>query len=221
MRKKIWVVVSAAVFTLIILLGFRWAEREHYFDLTSVRIDNSFLVDSTEIAQVLEPCFGLSLLDFQTDSLLAEISEIPGVDSVALDIQLPNTIVLTFKVSKPAVVLVSTSLRLPVTTKGIALPLAWANPTLPEIQITGEPDSLSICSSINLLLKRELQGIVFQLSEDMVTIVDGDIQILLDPAHLDDSWLRWQAIRTLLTDRTDEVDLRFSDQAILRVSEES
>ncbi len=221
MRRKIWVVVSAAVFTLIVLLGFRWAERKNYFDLTSVRIDNSFLVDSAEIARILEPCFGMSLLHFQEDSLLAELGKISGVDSVCMDIYLPDTIVLTFSVSEPAVVLVGNSSRLPVTTDGVGLPINWENALLPEIQIMGEPDSAFICSAINLLLKRELQRVIIEVSDNNVTIVDGEIQILLDPEHLDDSWLRWLSIKNLLTDRTEEVDLRFAGQAILRVSEES
>ncbi len=221
MPKKIWVVISAAVFTLIVLLGFRWAERENYFDLTTVRVDNSFLVDSAEIARILEPCFGISLLDFQKDSLLKELGKVSGVDSVCMDIILPNTIVLTFSVSKPAVVLVANSSRLPVTTNGVGLPVNWENALLPEIQITGEPDSTFICSAINLLLKRELQRVIIEVSENNVTIVDGEIRILLDPEHLDESWLRWLSIKNLLTDRTDEVDLRFAGQAILRTSEES
>lgn len=221
MRKKIWVVVSAAIFTLIVLLGFRWAERKDYFDLTSVRIDNSFLVDSAAIAKALEPCFGRSLLGFQEDSLLAEIARIPGVDEVRMEIRLPDTIVLTLSVSKPAVVLINDSSRLPVTSNGTSLPLSWGNSLLPEIQITGQPDSTFICSAIDLLLKRELQDVTFLVSENMVTIVDGEVNIFLDPEHLDDSWLRWLSIQNLLTDRTEEVDLRFTDQAILRASEES
>ena len=221
MRKKIWVVISSAIFTLIVLLGFRWAERKNYFDLTSVRVDNSFLVDSVEIARILEPCFGMSLLDFQKDSLLAELEQVPGVNSVCIDIYLPDTIVLTFSVSKPAVVLVSNSSRLPVTTDGVGLPINWENTLLPEIQITGEPDSAIICSAINLLLKRELQRVIIEVSENNVTIVDGEIKILLDPEHLDDSWLKWLSVKNLLTDRTEEVDLRFTGRAILRASEES
>lgn len=221
MRKKIWVVVSAAIFTLIVLLGFRWAERKSYFDLTSVRVDNSFLVDSAEIARVLEPCFGMSLLNFQEDSLLEQIGRIPGVDDVSLEVRLPDTIVLTLFVSKPAVVLINNSTRLPVTSKGTSLPVNWGNSSLPEIQITGNPDSTFICSAINLLLKRKLQDITFLVSENRVTIVDSEVNILLDPEHLDDSWLRWVSIQNLLTDGTEEVDLRFKDQAILRASEES
>ena len=208
--------------TLLLLLGIRWAERDNRLNLTMVRIDNSSLVDSVEIAEVLRPCFGSSLLKLDIDSLQAALQVIEGVDSVSVKIQYPETLIITFFSNEPAVILAYGDREIPVTVSGEHLPQSWGNDELPVLNIVGEPDKEVIESALDLFFKHELSNSVsMQVCERKIVVTENSIRIIIDPARASENWMSWQSIRTIITDRTDEVDLRYHNQAVLRSTEET
>ena len=209
MRKGLRLTSILLVFTLLLLLGVRWAERENRLNLAQARIDNSGLVDSVEIAEILKPCFGRSLLKLDTDSLQSRLLAIEGVDSVSIRIRYPDTIVISMATRRPAAILAYSSGLIPVTLCGDHLPVEWGNDQLPVINIEGDPEVEIISSALDLLIKRE------------IVVTDKGIRIILDPGRAAENWFRWRSIGTMITDRTDEVDLRYHDQAVLRSTEET
>jgi len=221
-RKGLRLTSILLVFTLLLLLGVRWAERENRLNLAQARIDNSGLVDSVEIAEILKPCFGRSLLKLDTDSLQSRLLAIEGVDSVSIRIRYPDTIVISMATRRPAAILAYSSGLIPVTLCGDHLPVEWGNDQLPVINIEGDPEVEIISSALDLLIKRELNdSVLIQVSSREIVVTDKGIRIILDPGRAAENWFRWRSIGTMITDRTDEVDLRYHDQAVLRSTEET
>ncbi len=222
MRKGLRLTSILLVFTLLLILGARWLEREGHLNLAMVRIDNSGLVDSVRIAEILKPFFGSSLLKLEMDSLKSGLLAIDGVDSIFIRIRYPDTIIISMTAREPAAVLAYSGRSIPVTVSGDHLPAEWGNDRLPVINIVGDPETETISSALNLLIKRELNGsVLIQVSSREIVVTENGIRIILDPSRAAETWLRWRSISTMITDRTDEVDLRYRDQAVLRSTEET
>ncbi len=222
MKKGLRLTSILLVFTMLLLLGVRWAERDNRLNLTRVRIDNSSLVDSVAIAEVLRPYFGSSLLKLDTDFLKNQLQAIEGVDSVSVVIHYPETIHVSFSTRKPAVILAYSSREIPVTVSGDHLPADWVNDQLPVIEVVGDPDASVIESALLLLTMYPLSpSVSMQVSNREIVVTDNGLRIILDPERAAENWLSWRRISTIIPDRTDEVDLRYKDQAVLRFSEET
>jgi len=221
--KKLLLFTSVAVVVaVLLLLGVRWAERNNRINLTRVRIDNSCMVDSAGIAEVLRPYFGVSLLKLNTDSLRSEMQNLPGVDSVTVSIQYPETIVVTFTTGKPAFVLDYGFIQVPVTLRGELLPAGWINSELPVITIVESPDSSVIASAINLFSKYQFErSLSVQVRNSSIVVTQNGIRIVIDPDRALENWRNWRTVSTIVPEQIDEVDLRFSHQAVMRSSEET
>lgn len=222
MKKGLRITTLLLVFTVFLLLGVRWAERDNRLNLTVVRIDNSSLVDSAAIAEILRPYMGVSLLKINTDSLEAALLTLGGVDSVSVSIEYPETIIVLFSTRAPAVLLAYSSGTVPVTQSGDVLPAYWGNDQMPVISITGTPDERVIRYAIDLFIKHEFSHLVsMRVSNQKIVLVENGIRIILDPERARENWLSWQGIRGILGDTVDEVDLRYGNQAVLRSTEET
>jgi cell division septal protein FtsQ len=180
------------------------------------------MVDSADIAEVLRPYFGVSLLKLNADSLGAELQNLPGVDRVAVHIQYPETIVVTFTTGKPAFVLNYGLVQVPVTLRGELLPADWVNSELPVITIVESPDSSVIASAINLFSKYQFDGSVsVQVGNSSIVVTQNGIRIVIDPDRALENWRNWRTVSTIVTEQINEVDLRFSRQAVMRSTEET
>lgn len=221
-KKGLRITILLLVFTVFLLLGVRWAERDNRLNLTMVRIDNSSLVDSAVIAEELRPYLGRSLLKINTDSLEAVLLTLGGVDSVSVRIEYPETIIVLFSTRAPAVLLAYSSGTVPVTRSGHVLPVSWGNDQLPVIRITGTPDERVIRSALDLFIKYEFSHFVsMSVSNNAIVLVENGTRIILDPDQATENWLSWQSIREIIGHRIDEVDLRYGGQAVLRSTEET
>ncbi|MCK5787109.1 MAG: hypothetical protein KAH54_11210 [Candidatus Sabulitectum sp.] len=220
MKKGLRLTSIVLLLTVLFLLGVRWAERDGRLDLVRARIDNSGLVDSVKVAELLRPYFGRSLLKLDADSLVILLSSIAGVDSAEINIRYPDAIVVLLVTREPAAVLAYSDNRMvPVTVSGDPLPLQWRNDQLPVITVVEDPEHAVIASALDLLIKMELVSLVsIQVSNRKITVTENDIRIVLNPEQATESWLRWRSINSMVTDRTSEVDLRFKDQAVFRES---
>ena len=222
MKKGLILTTSLAVLTVLLLLGIRWAERDNRLNLTRVRIDNSSLVDSVKIAEVLLACFGVSLLKLDTESLQQSLLAVEGVDSVEIKIQYPETLVITFSTREPSVILQYNNRSIPVTLCGDPLPIEWGNDQLPVIEVVGEPERKVINAALDLFIKRELNGSAsIQVSSRQIVLTENGRRIVLDPERADENWVTWQSISSIVTEHTDVIDLRYRNQAVLRSAEES
>jgi len=222
MKNLLKLTSALIVFAALLLLGVRWAERNNRINLTRVRIDNSCMVDSAEIASVLQPCFGVSLLKLNTDSLRSEMQNLPGVELVTVRVQYPETIVVTFTTGKPAFVLNYGSVQVPVTNRGELLPAGWINSELPVITIVETPDSSAIATAINLISKYGFdRSVPVLVSNSSIVVTQDGIRIVIDPARALENWRNWLTVSTIVTEQIDEVDLRFRHQAVMRSTEET
>ncbi len=222
MKKGLIFTAALALFTALLLLGVRWAERDNRLNLTRVRIDNSSLVDSLKISEVLMPCFGVSLLKLDTDSLQQSLLAVEGVDSVEIRVHYPETLVITFSTREPSVILEYSDRSIPVTPSGDPLPVEWGNDQLPVIEIIGEPERKVINAALDLFIQRELNGSAsMQVSSREIVLTENGKRIILDPSRADESWAMWQSISSVVTEQTDVVDLRYRDLAVLRSTEET
>ncbi len=222
MKKGLRITTLMVVFTVFLLLGVRWAERDNRLNLTMVRIDNSSLVDSTAIAEILRPYMGRSLLRINTDSLEAALQALGGVDSVSVRIEYPETIIALFSTRAPAVLLEYSSGTVPVTRSGDVLPAYWGNDQMPVISINGTPDERVIRSALDLFIKHEFGHFVsMRVSNQEIVLIENGIRIILDPESARENWLSWQGIKGIIDSRVDEVDLRYVNQAVLRSTEET
>lgn len=223
MKKSVRVTSILLLFTMLLILGIRWAERDNRLNLTMVRIDNSSLVDSVKIAEVLRPYFGSSLLRLDTDTLKVNLQAIEGVDSVFVKTLYPETLLITFSTRKPAVILVYSGGReIPVTASGDHLPDDWKNNQLPVINISGDPGRETITSALNLLFDHDLANSAsIQVINNEIVVTESGVRIILDPERAEENWMSWRNISTIINSRTHEVDLRYMNQAVLRSTEES
>lgn len=222
MKKGLHLTLAFLVITALLLLGIRWAERDDRLNLLFARIDNSGLVDSVDIAEALKPYFGTSMLKLDTESLELRLLAIEGVDSVSVTICYPETLIISFETRKPAAILAYGTDLIPVTVSGDHLPVDWYSDTLPVVAIEGYPDHEVISSALRLLIKRQVShSVSFEVSSSGITIEDNGVQVILNPGKAAENWVQWQTIKTMITDQTDEVDLRFANQAVLRSAEET
>ncbi len=90
MKKRMIILSSVLLLVLVGYLALRWADRNGRFDLYTARIDNSGPVDSCLVAEILEPCFGRSLLELDRDSLEGELAGIEGLRSVSVTFSYPT-----------------------------------------------------------------------------------------------------------------------------------
>jgi cell division septal protein FtsQ len=210
------------VTAILLLLGVRWAERDNRVNFTLARIDCSGLVDSTEIAEALRPYFGRSLFKLNTDSVMLAMQALGGVDSVSVEIQYPETVVISFATGKPSFVLDYGIERIPVTASGEYLPADWANDTLPVITVLEDPDSSVVASAVNLFSKHGFDSSdSIQVSSREIVVIENGTRVILDPESVLENWHSWQTVSTVVSDRIDEVDLRFMHQAVMRSAEET
>lgn len=218
MKKGLRLTSILSLLTMLILLGVRWAERSDRLNLIRVRVDNSGLADSVEIAEILRPYFGNSLLKLDTDSMELELLSVAGVDSVSVKIHYPDEIVVSLLTREPAAILAYSSGRfVPVTLHGDPLPAHWGNDNLPVISIEEEPELEVIVAALDLLIKRALiHSVSIQVTNREIVITQNGIRVILDPGQTTENWLRWRSISTMIKDGTIEVDLRFHDQVVLR-----
>ncbi len=222
MKKGLHLTLALLVITALLLLGIRWAERDDRLNILFARIDNSSLVDSVDIAEALQPYFGTSLLKLDTDSLELRLLAIEGVDSVSVVICYPETLIISFETRKPAAILAYGTDLIPVTVSGDHLPVNWYSDTLPVVVIDGYPDHEVISSALRLLIKRQVNhSVSFEVSSSGITLEDNGVQVILNPGTAAENWVQWQTIKTMITDQTDEVDLRYDKQAVLRSAEET
>jgi cell division septal protein FtsQ len=222
MRKGIRITSLLIVLTLLLVLSVRWAERNERLNLTVARIDNSSLLDSAQIAGVLKPYFGVSVLKLNRDSLEAQFLALDGVDSVSVSIHYPDMIVVSLKTGEPAAILAYLNGQVPVTAEGQRLPLSWVNDSLPVINIEGSPKEEAVSSALNFLIKRNLRNSVsIQVNADGIAVLDNGIRVMIDYRQTTVSWLRWQVLKTAITGQPEEVDLRYTGQAVLRFAEET
>ncbi len=222
MKRGLHLTLALLVITALLLLGVRWAERDDRLNLLFARIDNSSLVDSVDIAQTLEPYFGTSLLKLDTDSLELRLLAIEGVDSVLVEISYPETLIISFETRKPVAILAYGTDLIPVTVSGDHLPVDWYNDTLPIVLIEGYPEHEVISSALHLLIEEQVNHTLsFEVSSSGITIEDNGVHVILNPGKAAENWVQWQTIKTMITDQTDEVDLRYDNQAVLRSAEET
>jgi cell division septal protein FtsQ len=162
------------------------------------------------------------VLKLNRDSLEAQFLALDGVDSVSVSIHYPDMIVVSLKTGEPAAILAYLNGQVPVTAEGQRLPLSWVNDSLPVINIEGSPKEEAVSSALNFLIKRNLRNSVsIQVNADGIAVLDNGIRVMIDYRQTTVSWLRWQVLKTAITGQPEEVDLRYTGQAVLRFAEET
>lgn len=219
MKKRMIILSSVLLVVLVGYLALRWADRNGRFDLYTARIDNSGPVDSALVAELLEPCFGRSLLELNRDSLEGELAGIEGLRSVSVTFSYPHTIIVKMEPERSAAMIETTGGTYPVSFSGSRLPERWADESLPVLTVNGNPCQEFLAAGLDLLLKRRIEEPAsVSVSARGIVVLDNSIPVLLNGARAAEGWNTWESIRSSVPPTAAQVDLRYSGQAVIRHS---
>lgn len=220
MKKRIYLTSILLLLVLIAALAVRWADRKGSFDLLAARIDNSGPVDSALVAEILEPFFGESLLSVSTDSIQLALGAIEGLRTVSVRVSFPHAILVEMTPEIPAAMLVSEFGTYPVTSSGTSLPESWSDLSLPVLEVEGSPRDRYLESGLELLLDMDLNdSATVVVCELGIRVLENGIPVLLDGNRAAADWETWKSIRSAVCTSAEQVDLRYSGQAVIRTAE--
>ena len=219
MKKRIYLLSIGLLLVLIGALALRWAERDGRFDLLWARVDNSGPVDSSLVADILEPFFGGSLLSLDLDSVRSALGAIDGLKCVSVKVSLPHTIIVEMTPERPAAMVIAQSGSSPVTADGKGLPPSWADPSLPVLSVEGAPGEEYLKTGLNLLLKRGLDpASTVTVCDWGILVIENGVPVMLDGERAPADWKTWQQIRNSVRPSAEMVDMRYNGQAVIRTA---
>ncbi|MEN8208657.1 MAG: FtsQ-type POTRA domain-containing protein [Candidatus Fermentibacteria bacterium] len=225
-RAAFWLLFGSALIVFALAMGYRWFERGGAFNLDTVRIRGARQADSSAICQVLKPMFGTSIWQIDTVELQALLSDVPGIDSVHID-RIPfSSIVLELKISVPVFAVNDSSGVTAVSSFGEELPPRFLADTLPVV------DS---CDGIDPVVSRVLaawfrasdmqyDSLSFRYEDRGLSVFVGDgCEVLLGNDMLSERWTGFQQLASSMSGSESwyQVDMRYSDQAVLRKTQEN
>jgi cell division septal protein FtsQ len=205
-------------------LLYRSAERSGKFDLDTVRINGIRLADSAAVAEILIPYFSKPLGSIDRDSLENELETLAGIEIAEASLIWPSSIRIRATLSRPVLLLSDESGTYPISADCEILPSTFISDTLPMVEIKGGADSTGVTNVVEWLsdgLPNNLCGSLVLDGRTLTILFDDNRAVILGENDLSERWTAYQTAKScaLLSGDWCEMDLRYSNQAVLRFRE--
>ena len=205
-------------------LLYRSAERSGRFDLDTVRINGIRFADSAAVAEILVPYFSKPIGSIDRDSLEKELEALAGIETVTISLIWPSSIRIRATLSRPVLLLSDGSGSHPISIDCEILPSTFISDTLPVVVIKGGADSTGVTKVVEWLsdgLPDNLCGSLVLDGRTLSILFDDQRAVILGESNLSERWIAYRAVENcaLLSGDWCEMDLRYSNQAVLRFRE--
>jgi cell division septal protein FtsQ len=222
--RILWICIFLALLAFGGALIYRSAERSGRFDLDTVRISGIRQVDSAAVCEVVAPYFGQSLGSIDRERLVDDLEGLPGVETAYVSLLWPTTVRVRAGLARPVLVLRDEGGARPVSEICEYLPSTFMSDTLPVVLLVGIPDSTAVAEVIDWLsdgTSVSWEGNLVLNQGTLSILLDGNRSVILGGGDLSEKWNTYRAVRdcALLEGNWLEMDLRYSNQAILRFRE--
>ncbi len=223
-RTAFWVLLVSGLSVFALAMGYRWFERGGAFDLDTVRIRGVRHADSSAICQVVKPLFGKSILQIDPVEIQELLSDIPGIDSAHVSRAPLRGLILEIRISEPVFAVSDSSGVNVVSSIGEVLPPRFLTDSIPVVETRGSIDpsvsrELAVWFGVEEL---QYDSLLFRYSDSGLSVlVNNGCEVLLGIDRLSERWEGYQQLASSLSgsDNWYEVDMRYSNQAILRKSD--
>jgi len=225
-RTAFWLLLISGLLTFALAMGYRWFERGGAFNLDTVTIRGIRPADSSVVCESVKSLFGTSIWQIELSEVQAELSEIPGIDSVNVRRAPLSGLILEIGISEPVYAVRDSAGISAVSSFGEVLPERFLSDSLPVIESRKRIGSALSLKLAEWFSSAELQIDDFQcrFTENGLTVcVNSEYEVLLGIDLLTDRWNSYLQLSSSLNtaDEWFQVDMRYQNQAILRSSIEN
>jgi len=202
-------------------LLYRSAERSGRFDLDTIRINGIRFADSAVVAEILIPYFSKPLGSIDRDCLENELEALAGIETAEASLIWPSSIRIRATLSRPVLLLSDESGMHPISSDCEILPPTFISDTLPVVVIEGGADSTGVTNVVDWLsdgLPDNWCGNLVLDGRTLSILFDDNRAVILGENDLSERWTAYRTVEScaLLGGDWCEMDLRYSNQAVLR-----
>ena len=225
-RTAFWLLLVSGLSAFALAMGYRWFERGGAFDLDSIRIRGIRHADSVAVCEVVKPLFGTSIWRLDPFEIKTMLSVVPGIDSVHVSRVLFSGLILDIRISEPVFAVSDSSGIVAVSSMGEVLPSRFLSDSIPVIE-SGEKIGTAASQKLAAWFRSEeiqYDGLLFRYTDRGLSVfVNNGYEVLLGVDQLSDRWESYRQLASSVSGSEDlyQVDMRYSNQAIMRESMES
>lgn len=225
-RTAFWLLLISGISAFALAMGYRWFERGGVFDLDNIRIRGIRHADSVAVCEVVKSLFGTSIWQLDTSEIQTMLSVVPGIDSVNVSRALLSGLILEIRISEPVFAISDSSGIVAVSSMGEVLPPRFLTDSIPVIE---SRERIEAAVSGNLAewfrtgeIQRDSLRFIYT-DRGLSVLVNNGYEVLLGVDQLSDRWDNYRQLASSVSgfDDLQQVDMRYSNQAILRESTES
>lgn len=225
-RTAFWLLLISGLIAFALAMGYRWFERGGVFDLDSIRIRGIRHADSVAVCEVVKSLFGTSIWQLDPSEIQTILSVVPGIDSVHVSRVLFSGLIIDIRISESVFAVSDSSGIIAVSSLGEVLPPRFLNDSIPVIESRGKIESAVSRRLAAWFRAGEMQcdNLLFRYTDRGLSVfVSNGYEVLLGVDQLSDRWDSYRQLASSMLDSNDlyQVDMRYSNQAILRESMES
>ncbi len=220
-RTAFWFLLVSGLITFAMAMGYRWLERGGAFDLDTVWIRGIRHADSSAVSEIVKPLFGISIWQLDPSSIQSKLSAVPGIDSASVS-RLPfRGLLLEISLSEPVFAISDSSGTAAVSSLGEILPERFLIDSIPVIESNEKIGSVFSRRFALWLRSGELpcDSLLFRYTgRGLSVIVNNGYEVLLGFDHFSERWDSYRQLVSSLSgyDNLGQVDMRYSNQAVLR-----
>ena len=223
-RTAFWLLFSSGLAAFALAMGYRWFERGGAFDLDTVRIRGARQADSSAVCQVVKPLFGTSIWQIDPVELQNVLSDVPGIDYAHVNRVPFSSLILELTISEPVFAVSDSSGVTAVSSIGEVLPPRFITDSLPVVESREwiDPEASKTLASWFGACDMQSDCLSFRYTDRGLSVFVGDgCEVLLGNDHLSERWASYQQLSSSMSDFEGwyQVDMRYSNQAILRESQ--
>ncbi|NOQ22702.1 MAG: FtsQ-type POTRA domain-containing protein [Candidatus Aegiribacteria sp.] len=223
-RAAFWVLLVSGLSAFAIAMGYRWSERGGAFDLDTVRIRGARHSDSSAICQVVKPLFGTSIWQIDPVELQDMLSDVPGIDSAHVNRVPFSCLILEIRIAEPVFAVSDSSGVTAVSSIGEVLPPRFITDSLPVVESRErlDPAVSRTLAAWFRAFDMEYDCLLFRYTDRGLSVFVGDgCEVLLGNDRLSERWAGYRQLASSLSgsEACYQVDMRYSNQAVLRKSQ--
>ncbi len=212
--------VSLGVLFLLGVLLYRWKEREGCFSLEAFRLWGCRKADSTAIASVLSPLFGMPLGRMDIEAVEHALEALPGVERASAWREWPDAAGVSLELSRPVVAFVIGGCPTAISSTGEELPATFLSDTLPVVGLAVAPDPGVLRNVVAWAACGGARGAVDSLyiDESGLVALESGMKLVLGREDFSGRLRAWRAVSgcIALSGGWEEADMRFDGQVVLR-----
>jgi cell division septal protein FtsQ len=220
-RTAFWILLVSGLSAFAIAMGYRWCERGGSFNLDTVRVRGIRAADSSAVCEVVSPLFGRSIWQIDPAEVESSLLEIPGIDSVSVSRAPLRGLILDIRVSRPVFAISDSSGVTAVSSEGEPLPSRFLTDSIPVIESWAGIDCEVSKKLAEWFITEdiELDSLIFRYSDYGLSVfTSSECEVLLGVSRFSERWNGYLQLASSMSDygSWNQVDMRYSDQAILR-----